>query len=140
MGISRRQFLGWIGAASAGATAANRAEAASNKQFGGYPDSFGILHDTTRCIGCRKCEEACNKVNELPVPEQPFDDLRTGLKYQLNMTLPDPLDTPINTLWAGDGTGVGAGGGYCPAIGSTNPLIQRFCCCASFNLSKPRPK
>ena len=75
MGISRRQFLGWLGAASAGATAASRAEAASNKQFGGYPDSFGILHDTTRCIGCRKCEEACNKVNELPVPEQPFDDL-----------------------------------------------------------------
>ena len=68
MGISRRQFLGWLGAAGAGATAAGRAEAASNKQFGGYPDSFGILHDTTRCIGCRKCEEACNKVNELPVP------------------------------------------------------------------------
>jgi succinate dehydrogenase/fumarate reductase-like Fe-S protein len=75
MVISRRQFLGWLGAASAGATVANRAEAASNKQFGGYPDSFGILHDTTRCIGCRKCEEACNKVNELPVPEQSFDDL-----------------------------------------------------------------
>ena len=75
MGISRRQFLGWLGAAGAGTTAASRAEAASNKQFGGYPGSFGILHDTTRCIGCRKCEEACNKVNELPAPEQPFDDL-----------------------------------------------------------------
>ena len=75
MGISRRQFLGWLGAAGAGATVVNRAEAASNKQFGGYPNSFGILHDTTRCIGCRKCEEACNKVNELPAPEQPFDDL-----------------------------------------------------------------
>ncbi len=75
MGISRRQFLGWLGVASAGAAAANRAEAASNKQFSGYPNSFGILHDTTRCIGCRKCEEACNKVNDLPAPEQPFDDL-----------------------------------------------------------------
>ncbi len=75
MGISRRQFLGWLGAAGAGATAVSRAEAASNKQFDGYPGSFGILHDTTRCIGCRKCEEACNKVNELPAPEQPFDDL-----------------------------------------------------------------
>jgi len=75
MGISRRQFLCWLGAAGAGATAASRAEAAQNKQFSGFPDSFGILHDTTRCIGCRKCEEACNKVNELPAPEQPFDDL-----------------------------------------------------------------
>jgi len=75
MGISRRQFLGWLGAAGAGASVANRAEAASNMQFAGFPGSFGILHDTTRCIGCRKCEEACSDVNELPVPEQPFDDL-----------------------------------------------------------------
>jgi formate dehydrogenase iron-sulfur subunit len=75
MGISRRKFLGWLGAASAGASIANRAQAATNKQFGGFPDSFGVLHDTTRCIGCRKCEEACNKVNELPAPDQPFDDL-----------------------------------------------------------------
>ncbi|MBW2513564.1 MAG: twin-arginine translocation signal domain-containing protein, partial [Deltaproteobacteria bacterium] len=73
--MSRRQFLGWLGAAGAGAAVANPAQAASNKQFSGYPDSFGILHDTTRCIGCRKCEEACNKVNELPVPEKPFEDL-----------------------------------------------------------------
>ncbi len=33
------------------------------------------MHDITRCIGCRKCEEACNKVNQLPAPEIPFDDL-----------------------------------------------------------------
>jgi formate dehydrogenase iron-sulfur subunit len=75
MGISRRQFLGWLSAAGVGVTAGNRAEAASNKSFSGYPDSFGILHDTTRCIGCRKCEEACNQVNKLPAPEQAFDDL-----------------------------------------------------------------
>jgi Fe-S-cluster-containing dehydrogenase component len=75
MGISRRQFLGWLSAAGVGVTAGNRAEAASNKAFSGYPGAFGILHDTTRCIGCRRCEEACNRVNALPVPEQPFDDL-----------------------------------------------------------------
>jgi len=27
------------------------------------------------CIGCRTCEEACNKVNELPTPDRPFNDL-----------------------------------------------------------------
>jgi Fe-S-cluster-containing dehydrogenase component len=64
-----------LGAAGVGLTAENRAEAASNKTFSGYPDAFGILHDTTRCIGCRRCEEACNRVNGLPVPDQPFDDL-----------------------------------------------------------------
>jgi Fe-S-cluster-containing dehydrogenase component len=34
-----------------------------------------VLYDNTRCIGCRKCEEGCNKVNELPAPDRPFSDL-----------------------------------------------------------------
>jgi len=76
MGITRRKFLGWVGAA-AGTTAmmGKSASAASNKHFEGYPGSFGVLHDITRCIGCRICELACNVVNELPEPEKPFEDL-----------------------------------------------------------------
>ncbi|MCP4152617.1 MAG: 4Fe-4S dicluster domain-containing protein [bacterium] len=34
----------------------------------------GCLVDTTLCIGCRKCEEACNRHNELPRPDKPFTD------------------------------------------------------------------
>lgn len=34
----------------------------------------GCLIDTTLCIGCRKCEEACNRSNHLPQPEKPFTD------------------------------------------------------------------
>jgi len=76
MSISRRSFLGWLGAAGAGgAMAAGPARAAGNGQFAGYPESLGVLFDVTRCIGCRKCEEACNKVNELPAPAKPFGDL-----------------------------------------------------------------
>jgi len=30
-----------------------------------FNDVFGILVDTTVCIGCRKCENACNQQNEL---------------------------------------------------------------------------
>jgi formate dehydrogenase iron-sulfur subunit len=36
---------------------------------------MGVLHDISRCIGCRNCEAACNKINKLPPPEKPFDDL-----------------------------------------------------------------
>ncbi len=75
MSISRRRFLGWLGAAGAGTTLGRSAHAAGNAQFTGYPDSLGVLFDATRCIGCRKCEEACNKVNELPAPAKPFGDL-----------------------------------------------------------------
>jgi Fe-S-cluster-containing dehydrogenase component len=76
MGITRRKFLGWVGAA-AGTTAIvdKSALAASNKHFKGYPGSSGVLHDITRCIGCRKCEAACSTVNELPDLKRPFDDL-----------------------------------------------------------------
>ena len=75
MSISRRKFLGWLGAAGLGTTLSKTARAASNKSFEGYPQGSGVLYDSTRCIGCRKCEEGCNRVNELPAPDRAFDDL-----------------------------------------------------------------
>jgi len=74
MSISRRKFLGWIGAAGLATTVGRRAEAAG-KHFTGHPGSGGVLHDATLCIGCRVCEAACNEVNNLPEPEKPFKDL-----------------------------------------------------------------
>lgn len=65
-----------MGAAGLTSAVGTSAQAASNKEFEGYEDSMAVLHDITRCIGCRKCEGACNTVNELPAPEQPFDDLK----------------------------------------------------------------
>ncbi|WP_167941980.1 sulfate respiration complex iron-sulfur protein HmcB [Desulfobaculum xiamenense] len=73
--MDRRKFLGLVGAAGVAATLGTEAHAAGNVHFDGYPDSMGVLFDATECIGCRKCEEACNKVNELPAPEKPFDDM-----------------------------------------------------------------
>ncbi|MFH2058405.1 MAG: sulfate respiration complex iron-sulfur protein HmcB [Pseudomonadota bacterium] len=78
MSISRRKFLGWFsaaGAAGIGAVAGKPALAAGGKQFKGYPDSFGVLHDISLCVGCRSCEAACNEVNELPAPDKSFTDL-----------------------------------------------------------------
>ena len=75
MSISRRKFLGWIGAAGLGTALGGTARAATTKHFKGYPDSRGVLFDSVLCIGCRTCEEACNKVNELPPPDRPFNDL-----------------------------------------------------------------
>ena len=75
MSISRRKFLGWVGAAGLSTTIGKSAAAATAKHFTGYPNSFAILHDITLCVGCRSCEAACNKVNELPQPDKPFTDL-----------------------------------------------------------------
>ncbi|MGA8180256.1 MAG: 4Fe-4S dicluster domain-containing protein [Desulfobacterales bacterium] len=75
MTISRRNFLGWLGAAGMSTAFGKSAAAATNELFTGYPNSFAILHDITLCVGCRSCEDACNKVNNLPAPDKPFTDL-----------------------------------------------------------------
>jgi len=70
----RRTFLGLLGAAGA-SVALPKSAVAGSKSFGPHPDTLGVLFDATRCIGCRKCELACNEVNELPAPDKKFDDL-----------------------------------------------------------------
>ncbi|MFC1679081.1 sulfate respiration complex iron-sulfur protein HmcB [Elusimicrobiota bacterium] len=72
MRISRKKFLGIMGGVTASLTVADDVRALHS--FSGYPESFGVLHDTTRCTGCRSCEAGCNKVNELPAPERSFKD------------------------------------------------------------------
>jgi formate dehydrogenase iron-sulfur subunit len=37
------------------------------------PDQFGVLVDTTRCVGCRQCEKACNSINEDLPPKAAAD-------------------------------------------------------------------
>lgn len=44
------------------------------EDFEGNPERFGMLSDLTRCIGCRRCEAACNKANNLPAPKTSFED------------------------------------------------------------------
>jgi Fe-S-cluster-containing dehydrogenase component len=63
------------GAGLSAAALGTGANAASGKHLKGYPGSFGVLHDITLCVGCRRCEEACNAVNSLPEPENSFKDL-----------------------------------------------------------------
>lgn len=75
--MNRRKFLtilGSAGVASALGTA-TVAKAAGTATYPYYDNSFGVLHDTTRCIGCRRCEMGCQKVNNLPKPAKPLDDL-----------------------------------------------------------------
>ena len=38
-------------------------------------DGYGCLVDTTLCVGCRKCEEACNQRHGLPQPTDSFEEM-----------------------------------------------------------------
>ena len=79
--MQRRKFLSLLSAGSLTALAPTPGKAASANNFSGHPDAIGVLHDSVRCIGCRKCESACATVNNRPlpsqygVPEPAFDDL-----------------------------------------------------------------
>lgn len=93
--MNRRKFLSLMSAAGIAATVSPATgNAASTASFNGSPEAVGVLHDSTRCIGCRKCEAGCQQVNDksnknittgmyLPKPgeyknpgdRKPFDDL-----------------------------------------------------------------
>lgn len=72
-GLSRRNFLTSV-TALGGAAILGCPRAAASGEFKGWPNSFGCLTDLSACVGCRSCEEACNKQNNLPVPKTSFDD------------------------------------------------------------------
>jgi Fe-S-cluster-containing dehydrogenase component len=72
---SRRSFLKLVGAGGAMALlAANPAQAAEVAGRMSKEDAKGVLVDTTLCVGCRTCEDACNQVNGLPKPKVAFVD------------------------------------------------------------------
>jgi len=72
---NRRTFLKRTMGAAALATVGTGSQAEAS-QTGPNPDQLGVLVDTTRCVGCRKCEKACNAINtDLPRrPEGFFED------------------------------------------------------------------
>jgi Fe-S-cluster-containing dehydrogenase component len=72
--ITRRCFLGTVGALSTTALIGTGSKASAAGNFEGWPNRFGVLTDLTACVGCRSCEKACNEVNNLPSPKVPFDD------------------------------------------------------------------
>ncbi len=64
----RRSFLKkMLRAGVVGALAGSPIRAlADGGNLPGYPDQYGVLVDTTVCIGCRRCEWACKEWNKLP--------------------------------------------------------------------------
>ncbi len=67
MDISRRKFfkLGAAGGAAICSAAAPVVAHAEHQRPQADPEWYGMLNDTTRCIGCKACQVACKKENAL---------------------------------------------------------------------------
>ncbi|MGE5346326.1 MAG: 4Fe-4S dicluster domain-containing protein [Acidithiobacillales bacterium] len=77
MTLSRRALLNLgLTTSTVAATAALAApeEKDARGKAAPAPDYAAVLVDTTLCIGCRKCEEACNRRNHLPRTADSFED------------------------------------------------------------------
>src|SRR3989338_5796591 len=70
MKVNRRAFLKMVGATSSAALMGGPAKARAGRRAPRSGETLAMLIDTTRCIGCRSCEMACNKANGLPTPER----------------------------------------------------------------------
>lgn len=93
--MDRRDFLktlGIVGAATVVGKPLRAEEAKSGKEF------MGVLVDTTRCIGCRSCEESCADANGMPAP-----DLSDAVLEQHRMTS-ETQWTVINRFQSEDNT------------------------------------
>lgn len=97
MKTKRRDFLK-ITALAGGLGLLGGAEEALAKEFTGWPNAYGMLTDSTLCIGCRKCEAACAEVNNLPGTPQAFEDKKvfekirrtSAFAYTVVNRVPDP--------------------------------------------------
>ncbi|VEN73397.1 HMC operon ORF 2 protein [Candidatus Desulfarcum epimagneticum] len=128
MSVSRRKFLGWMGAAAAGSALGRSAWGAPHTHFSGHPDSLGVLYDSAFCIGCRKCEEACQEVNGLPEPRRPFSDL--GVLEKKRRTDAGAF-TVVNRYDAGPGKGTPRGRTVYRKI-QCNHCLEPACASACF--------
>nr|WP_320116559.1 4Fe-4S dicluster domain-containing protein [uncultured Desulfuromonas sp.] len=72
--MKRRTFLKITVGAAASTAGVCRSKPAKAWTSRAPTDSYGALVDLTRCIGCRKCEQACQQEHTLPAPLRPFDD------------------------------------------------------------------
>ena len=77
MALDRRELLRMAGVGCAALASGAGTADAESAPHQVSADSWAVLVDTVACIGCRKCEWACNVENRLAdVPAASFDDLK----------------------------------------------------------------
>ena len=82
MGINRRNYLKTLGVIG-GTLTAGKSFGAPSKKGKDDVEFYGILYDSTLCIGCQNCEYVCAEHYGLPAPE---DYAEAGVKRETDET------------------------------------------------------
>ena len=77
--MDRRDFVKTIGIMGASTLPVRKSYA---EDPGDEKEFFGLLVDTTRCVGCQTCMEACAEANNLPEPD--LDAIDEGILRKTN--------------------------------------------------------
>lgn len=103
--LDRRQFLSGCGAGAGGAICAGQAQALARPPHDLPPGAVGMLYDSTLCIGCQACVDACRSANDVTI-EEPTFNLAAWNQAQTWDTTRDLDGETLNVIkvWR-DGTG-----------------------------------
>lgn len=102
MSESRRSFLKQVGvigglAICGSASTACAARRQPNPSTATQPagSRYGVLVDTTRCVGCRRCEKACNEINT-DLPRRDADFFKDDGVFKHRRRMDDSAYTVVN--------------------------------------------
>jgi len=114
---SRREFLKQVGVIAGLAICSKASPARAERGPTGVSiageDQYGVLVDTTRCVGCRRCENACNEINpDLPRRDSAFFKDQTVFEHRRRMD--DSAYTVVNR--------------FCNSREPSKPVFVKFQC------------
>jgi Fe-S-cluster-containing dehydrogenase component len=75
MEINRRHFFKISGLLMGASLVKSDRSAQAANPDSASSETYGCLVDTTLCVGCRKCEQACNERNRLKKPITSFEEM-----------------------------------------------------------------
>jgi len=112
MSIDRRTFLKNLGGIG-GAVVLGKGTAQASETKKDLSQHLGVLVDTTLCIGCRNCEQACNEINK-DLPRRPDSYYRDMCVFEKRRRMDGDVYTVVNR--------------YTPEENAEKPVYAKFQC------------
>jgi len=95
MSTNRRKFLKQVAGVSGLAFFGKNREAQATR-LRVSPDQYGVLVDTTLCVGCRSCEKACNEIND-DLPRKPAESFKDESVFEERRRMDGSAYTVVNS-------------------------------------------